>query len=82
MEDDRENNNNFCSKGIMTCAGRVARIFRAWEKGWEKAQFDSMGDEKFAAWMPAMLESLKWGMWVQSQIGRDASRQLEIVWHK
>ena len=58
-DDDFENYNNFCSKNI-TSSTRVTRIFRAWEERWEKLQFDSFGDEKFAARMSAKYEGLKW----------------------
>ena len=44
----------------MTSSTRVTRIFRAWEERWEKVQFDSLGDEKFAAQMSAKYEGLKW----------------------
>ena len=38
----------------------VTRIFRAWEEGWEKVQFNSAGDEKFAATFSAKYENLMW----------------------
>jgi len=57
-DDDFENYNNFCSKNIPKST-RVTRIFRAWEERWEKVQFDSSGDEKFAARLSAKYEGLK-----------------------
>ena len=38
----------------------VTRIFRAWEEGWEKVQFNSAGDERFAARFSAKYEDLMW----------------------
>jgi hypothetical protein len=58
-DDDFENYSNFCSKNL-TSSTRVTRSFRAWEERWEKVQFDSSGDEKFAARLSAKYEGLKW----------------------
>ena len=52
-EEDFQNYNNFCAKTVVTGRGKATRIFRAWDEGWEKVQFDSTGDEKFAAQMSA-----------------------------
>ncbi len=38
----------------------VNSIFRAWEEGWEKVQFNNAGDEKFAARFSAKYENLMW----------------------
>jgi hypothetical protein len=55
-DDDFENYNNFCTKTIVAGPRKFTRIFRAWEEGWEKVQFDSAGDEKLAAQMSAKYE--------------------------
>ena len=71
-DDDFKNYNNFCSKNF-TKTTRVTRSVRAWEEGWEKIQFDSLGDEKFAALMSAKYEGWKW-------IQKGSIQQREIVW--
>jgi hypothetical protein len=38
----------------------VTTIFRAWEEGWENIQFNSAGDEKFAARFSTKYEDLMW----------------------
>ena len=48
-DDDFENYNKFCSKSLLEKPLTATKIFRAWEEGWEKVQFDSGGDDKFAA---------------------------------
>ena len=48
-DDDFENYNKFCSNSLLEKPLTATRIFRAWEEGWEKVQFDSSGDDKFAA---------------------------------
>ena len=59
-DDDFENYNNFCSQQLLEIPMTVTRIFRAWEEGWEKVQFNSAGDEKFAARFSAKYENLMW----------------------
>ena len=59
-DDDFENYNNFCSKQLLEKPLSVTRIFRAWEEGWEKVQFNSAGDERFAARFSAKYEDLMW----------------------
>ena len=41
-EEDFEDYSSFCSKKLSNST-RVTRIFRAWEKRWEKVQFDRLG---------------------------------------
>lgn len=48
-EDDIENNYNFCLKQLWEKSLTVTIIFRAWDEGWDEVQFNSTGDEKFAA---------------------------------
>ena len=42
-KDNFENYNIFGSKTIVAGPGRITRIFRAREEGWEKDPFDSAG---------------------------------------
>ena len=57
---DFENYNNFCSQQLWANPMTVTRIFRAWEEGWEKVQFNSAGDEKFTARFSTKYEDLTW----------------------
>ncbi len=60
-EDDAfENYNNFCSQQLLEIPMTVTRIFMVWEEGWEKVQFNSTGDEKFASRFSAKYENLMW----------------------